>query len=113
MIPVTSTPRGATHRIRLWLRAPVQVVPVPPPADVDLSLSQFVHQRIWGTDSFKVGNALDFTALGPKMIMGAPSGDEPRTLSSPSEQLFYRDDGLPGVEQPTNGESVDPRKEAL
>jgi len=110
-IPVTSTPRGATHRIRLWLRAPDQVGPVTPP-EVDLPPSQFIYQRIWSTDSFKVGNTLDFTALGPKMIMGVPTGD-PRILTSPSEQLFYRDDGLAGVEQPTNGEVLDPRKEAL
>lgn len=44
------------------------------------------------------------------MIMGVPNGDGPRTLNSPSEQLFYRDDGLSGVEQPTNGESVDPQE---
>jgi hypothetical protein len=115
-IPVTSTPRGATHRIRLWLRAPDQVGPIPPSIVVersDLSPSQFVYQRIWGTDAFKVGNSLDFTALGPKMIMGVSNGDGPRSLSSPTEQLFYRDDGLAGVEQPTNGESIDPWKEAL
>ena len=46
------------------------------------------------------------------MIMGVPNGDGPRILSSPSEQQFYRDDGLAGIEQPA-GESVDPRKEAL
>ncbi|KAI9467117.1 hypothetical protein BJY52DRAFT_48304 [Lactarius psammicola] len=112
-IPVTSTPRGATHRIRLWLRVPDQVGPVPP-SEVDLPSPQFIYQRIWGTDSFKVGNALDFTALGPKLIMGVPNGDGPRILSSPSEQLFYRDDGLAGVKLPTYGEPADPcGKEAL
>ena len=89
---------------------PDQEGPVPPPADVDDSPSQYVYQRIWSTDSFKVGNSLDFTALGRKMIMGVPNGDGPRTLNSPSEQLFYRDDGSSGVEQPTNGESVDPQE---
>ena len=88
--------------------------PAVPPSEVDLPSPQFIYQRIWATDSFKVGNSLDFTALGPKLIMGVPNGDGPRTLSSPSEQLFYCDDGLSGVKLPTYGEPVDPcSKEAL
>jgi hypothetical protein len=111
-IPVASNPRGATHRIRLWLRAPAQVENVSRPA-VDVSSTKFIYQRIWSTDTFKVGNCLDFTALGPKMVMGVPHGDGPRTLSSPSERLFYREDGLAGVKQPTYGEPTDSRKEVL
>ncbi|KAH9049679.1 hypothetical protein EDB84DRAFT_1644041 [Lactarius hengduanensis] len=111
-IPVTSTPRGATHRVRLWLRAPDQVGLMPSP-EGELPCSQFIYQRIWSTDSFKVGNSLDFTALGPKLIMGVPNGDGPRILSSPSEQLFYRDDGLAGAKLPTYGEPGDFGKEAL
>jgi len=111
-IPVTSTPQGATHRIRLWLRAPDQVEPAPQP-EVDLSSPQFIYQRIWGTDAFKVGNSLDFTALGPKLIMGVPNGDGPRTMTSPSEQLFHRNPGLASVRQLAHGEPVDLRKEAM
>ncbi|KAH9060934.1 hypothetical protein EDB87DRAFT_1723587 [Lactarius vividus] len=111
-IPVTSTPRGATHRVRLWLRAPDQVGLMPSP-EGELPCSQFIYQRIWSTDSFKVGNSLDFTALGPKLIMGVPNGDGPRILSSHSEQLFYRDDGLGVAKLPTYGEPGDFGKEAL
>ncbi|KAI9447931.1 hypothetical protein H4582DRAFT_1802679, partial [Lactarius indigo] len=111
-IPVTSTPRGATHRVRLWLRAPDQVGLMTSP-EGELPCSQFIYQRIWSTDSFKVGNSLDFTALGPKVILGVPNGDGPRILSSPSEQLFYRDDGSAGVKLPTYGEPGDYGKEAL
>ncbi len=82
-----------------------------PPPEADVSSSpQFVYQRIWSSDSFKVGNSLDFTALGPKLIMGVPNGDGPRILSSPSEQLFYCNDG---VKQPPFGEPADPQQEAL
>ncbi|KAI0254810.1 hypothetical protein BJV78DRAFT_1183058 [Lactifluus subvellereus] len=109
-IPVASNPRGATHRIRLWLRAPAQVGNVSGPA-ADMLSTKFIYQRIWSTDTFKVGNCLDFTALGPKMVMGVPHGDGPRTLSSPSERLFYREDDLAGVKQPRYGELTDSRKE--
>jgi hypothetical protein len=111
-IPVTSTPQGATHRIRLWLRAPEEVGPTPP-QEGDPPSSQFIYQRIWSTDAFKVGNSLDFNALGPKLIMGVPNGYGPRVVSSASERLFHRDHGLAGARQPTLGESVDLRKEAL
>jgi hypothetical protein len=84
-----------------------------PPQEAELSSPQFVYQRIWSTDAFKVGNSLDFTALGPKLIMGVPNGDGPKILSSPSERLFHRDYRLAGVRQPTLGESVDLRKEVL
>jgi len=110
-IPVTSTPHGATHRVRLWLRAPDQV-PSPPP-EGDIPSPEYIYQRIWSTDAFKVGNSLDFTALGPKLIMGIPNGDGPRVLSSPSEQVFHCGRGLAGVRQPTHNESVDLRREAL
>ena len=81
--------------------------------EFDISSPQFTYQRIWSTDAFKVGNSLDFTALGPKLIMGVPNGDGPRTLTSPSERLFHRNHGLAGVKQLAHGESVDLRKEAL
>ncbi|KAI0307065.1 hypothetical protein B0F90DRAFT_1622424, partial [Multifurca ochricompacta] len=111
-IPVSCTPRGATHRVRLWLRVPIHAEPVVSRA-VELSSSSFIYQRIWSMDNFKVGNFLDFTALGPKLIMGAPTVDGPRTLSSPSEQQFYHDDGLAGAKQPTYGELTDSLKEVL
>ncbi|KAI0005115.1 hypothetical protein BJV74DRAFT_807040 [Russula compacta] len=112
-IPVTSTPRGATHRIRLWLRVPDQAESVSSPI-VDRSSTGSIYQRIWSTDSFKVGNCLDFSALGPKLIVGVPNGDGPRTLNSPRERLFPRESGLAGVKQPTYGEpTADFRKEML
>ena len=77
---------------------------------VDRSSSRSIYQRIWSTESFKVGNCLDFSALGPKLIVGVPNGDGPR--NSPRERLFYREGGLAGVKQPTYGEpTADFRKE--
>jgi len=106
-IPVTSTPRGATHRIRLWIRVPAQAVSMSSPT------VGFIYQRIWSTDSFKVGNCLDFTALGPKLIVGVPDGEGPRTLHSPNEQLYHREGGLADIKQPTYGEPSDIRKEVF
>jgi hypothetical protein len=74
---------------------------------------RFIYQRIWSTDSFKVGNRLDFTALGPKVILGVPDGDGPRVMHSPSEQLFHREGGLADIKSPTYGGPTGSYKEAL
>jgi len=111
-IPVSSTPRGATHRIRLWLRAPVQAAPTSSQA-ADLSLTKFIYQRIWSTDSFKVGNCLDFSALGPKLILGAPIDDGPRTFNNFSERCFHREGELASVKQPTYGAPIDSYKDMV
>lgn len=95
----------------MWLRAPEEVGSAPS-QEAEVSSPQFVYQRIWSTDAFKVGNSLDFTELGPKLIMGVSNGDGPRTLSSTSERLFHRH-GLAGARQQTNDDSVDVRKDAL
>ncbi|KAH9965827.1 hypothetical protein BC827DRAFT_1180201 [Russula dissimulans] len=110
-IPVSSTPQGATHRVRLWVRVPIQPESASSPADNAFSNSRFIYQRIWGTDSFKVGNSLDFTALGPRLIVGVPNGDGPRTLHRSRERLLHHE-GMPAdIKQPTYGEPPDILKE--
>ncbi|KAI0068541.1 hypothetical protein BV25DRAFT_1866539 [Artomyces pyxidatus] len=71
-MPISSTPQGASHRLRLWLRGPRQSSG-PPYRPVDGRSASSVCQRIWSTDDFKLGDMLDFTALGPKLIMGVPT----------------------------------------
>jgi hypothetical protein len=56
---------------------------------------------------------LDFTALGPKLILGVPDGDGPKSVQSPSEQFFHSEGGLADVKQPTYGASTGSRKEVL
>jgi len=56
---------------------------------------------------------LDFTALGPKLILGVPDGDGPKTVHSASEQLFHREGGLADIKQPTYGASTGSCKEVL
>jgi len=56
---------------------------------------------------------LDFTALGPKVILGVPDGDGPRVMHSPSEQLFHREGGLADIKSPTYGGPTGSYKEAL
>ncbi|KAI0268153.1 hypothetical protein BC834DRAFT_678804 [Gloeopeniophorella convolvens] len=112
-IPVLSTPRGATHRIRVWLRVPTSSADSVPSLSSAGPSREYVYQRIWSTDDFKVGSSLDFTALGPKLIMAVPSGNGPKTLTSPSERSFYHDDGPAGAKQPTYGENTNGRKEVF
>jgi hypothetical protein len=56
---------------------------------------------------------LDFTALGSKLVMGVPDGDGPKTLYSPSEQVFHREAGLADIKQPVYGTPTGTRKEML
>jgi len=88
LLPISSTPQGASHRIRVWLRSPI--TSMHGSHDSVLSIRSFVCQRIWGSDEFKVGSALDFTALGPRTVMGAPTGGV-YTITSPSQGSLYPD----------------------
>ncbi|KAI0053715.1 hypothetical protein FA95DRAFT_479976 [Auriscalpium vulgare] len=86
-IPVSSTPQGATHRLRVWLKAPaVTTLNGPAPASIT--------QRIWTMDDFRIGHDLDFKALGAKMVMGIPSPGGPLSVMSgeSTQSLFSKDD---------------------
>ncbi|KAA1466550.1 hypothetical protein DENSPDRAFT_831401 [Dentipellis sp. KUC8613] len=86
-IPISSNPRGASHRLRVWLRVPAPAGATPTSGN---SRSQICH-RIWSSDDFKIGHLLDFSSLGSKMIMGVPAST-PRTQTSISEQSLYPGD---------------------
>ncbi|KAG1805721.1 uncharacterized protein BJ212DRAFT_1391204 [Suillus subaureus] len=76
VIPVTSTPAGASHRLRFWLRTPF-VSQSPASSTVSQSES-YIYQRIWKSDDFKIGAGLNFEALGSKLVMGVRDPDSPR-----------------------------------
>ncbi|KAF9462066.1 hypothetical protein BDZ94DRAFT_764436 [Collybia nuda] len=84
-VPINSQPAGASHRLRIWLKSLVNLGNIDPSTAVSLPFNDsYIYQRIWKTDSFKVGARLDFNSLGNKMIMGFSSGG-PQTIirSSP------------------------------
>ncbi|KAI0322507.1 hypothetical protein OF83DRAFT_1235624 [Amylostereum chailletii] len=91
LLPVPSTPKGASHRLRVWLRAPEHNPPNPFDAATSSS-RDVICQRIWGTDDFKVGHSLDFAALGSRMVMAAPAtGGPAMMLTTTSELSLYPD----------------------
>ncbi|KDQ64200.1 hypothetical protein JAAARDRAFT_52182 [Jaapia argillacea MUCL 33604] len=67
-VPITSTPPGASHRLRVWLRCPVT-------AKAPSGSQTYIFQRIWKTDELKVGSELDFSLLGRGVIMGVRCED--------------------------------------
>jgi hypothetical protein len=74
---MNSMPAGASHRIRVWLKT---LLPFPSSnsnqsSNITLPFNDsYVYQRIWKSDSLKIGARLDFAGLGAKMIMGYPNG---------------------------------------
>lgn len=75
-IPVTSTPPGASHRLRCWLRTPF--VSHSPSSSAVSQSESYIYQRIWKSDDFKIGAGLNFDALGSKLVMGIRDPDSPR-----------------------------------
>lgn len=73
-IPSHSVPVGASHKLRVWLRSLVPLASNDPAAYAGAFNDSYVYQRIWKTDTFKVGGRLDFESLGPKMVMAFSSG---------------------------------------
>lgn len=84
-VKANAIPAGSSHKLRVWMRSPVQ-------AGIDPGIAMapydgsFIYQRIWKTDSLKIGSRLDFGSLGPKVIMAfAKSGPETvMSTASPS-----------------------------
>lgn len=75
-IPVTSTPHGASHRLRFWLRTPF--VSHSPASSATSQSESYIYQRIWKSDDFKIGAGLNFEALGSRLVMGVRDPDSPR-----------------------------------
>ncbi|KAF7352243.1 hypothetical protein MVEN_01187700 [Mycena venus] len=80
-VPVRSVPKGASHRVRVWLRT--RAAPHAPAASTPrpvVASESCVYQRVWKSDAFKIGARLDFEALGPRVVMGAMAGP-PQTVA--------------------------------
>ncbi|THV08154.1 hypothetical protein K435DRAFT_641407 [Dendrothele bispora CBS 962.96] len=76
-VPMNSVPAQASHRLRIWLKTYLPSDPsITPQANFHMIPfnDSFVYQRIYKSDTFKVGFKLDFSALGGKMVMGTPNG---------------------------------------
>lgn len=77
-IPALSMPRGASHRLRFWLRTPH--APLSPSSSVSSQVTEsYIYQRLWKTDDFKIGAYLDFDALGSKLIMAVRDPNSPQS----------------------------------
>lgn len=83
-VPIASTPIGASHRIRVWIKSLINISADEPTIAFALPFNDsHIYQRIWKSDIFKVGARLDFQSLGSKTIMGFSSGG-PQTIVSTS-----------------------------
>ncbi|EGO02396.1 hypothetical protein SERLA73DRAFT_178314 [Serpula lacrymans var. lacrymans S7.3] len=92
-IPVSSTPAGASHRLRFWLRTPY--TSLSPTSSVNSHAhptESYIYQRLWKSDSFKLGAGLNFEALGSKVVIAT------------------RDPGPPAIERETQPLSLFPNR---
>lgn len=78
-IPVLSTPAGASHRLRVWLRIPCVDPGSSAPSRPTSPTPAYVYHRLWKSDDFKIGAHLDFEAVsvghghghGNKLVLAA------------------------------------------
>ncbi|KAJ3719352.1 hypothetical protein C8R42DRAFT_673570 [Lentinula raphanica] len=94
-VPMNSMPAGASHRIRVWLKT---LLPFPSDQSSNISLpfnDSYIYQRVWKSDSLKIGARLDFHTLGTKMIMGFSNGP-PKTYTVSQTRDKYEAKG--GIE---------------
>jgi hypothetical protein len=80
-VTVTSTPPDASHRLRLWIRTPA--APQSPSSSVNsLENHSFIYQRLWKSDSFKLGSELNFQTLSSKLVMGVRDARGPQVQAT-------------------------------
>lgn len=76
-VPIKSVPVGASHRIRVWMKSLVNLSASTPSA---LPFhDSYIYQRIWKSDTFKIGARLDFESMSNKATMGFAAGP-PQTI---------------------------------
>jgi hypothetical protein len=81
-VPIQSAPIGASHRIRVWLKSLTNIPPDESATTYSLPFNDsYVYQRIWKSDTLKIGARLNFESMGNKAIMGFSSGG-PQTIVS-------------------------------
>jgi len=88
-VPIMSTPPNASHRLRLWIRTPA--LPQSPSSSANsLPDQSFIYQRLWKSDSFKLGSELNFGVLSSKLVMGVPDARGPQLVEKNSQQTSTR-----------------------
>jgi len=90
-IPISSTPAGASHRLRVWLCSPYRGPSPSISPSASSNRESYVYQRIWKSDRFRLGAYLNFEALGSKLVMGVSS--EPPRLEAGHMSLITRQSG--------------------
>ncbi|KAF5387620.1 hypothetical protein D9615_000711 [Tricholomella constricta] len=79
-VPINSVPAGSSHRIRVWLKSLVNLS-ANTPAALPFHDS-YIYQRIWKSDTFKIGARLDFESMSNKAIMGFAAGAPQMIMTS-------------------------------
>ncbi|KAK0461683.1 uncharacterized protein EV420DRAFT_1266585 [Desarmillaria tabescens] len=96
-VPLKSLPVGASHRLRVWLKTfsggqPSQITT----QNIMPFTDSHVYQRVWKSDTLKIGARLDFDALGSKMTMGYMQGG-PKTVATTISSSVKKRFGYTGV----------------
>jgi len=82
-IPVHSTPAGASHRLRVWVRTPhAASQPSSSGSASSHPTESYFYQRLWKSDNFKIGAHLGFDSAGSKIVLATRASDDPPTFDS-------------------------------
>lgn len=79
-VPMESKPALSSHRLRIWLKSLVTLSPDPSLSFPLPFHDSYIYQRIFKSDSLKIGGSLDFQGLGQKVTMAFPAANEPEVV---------------------------------
>ncbi|KAG8219003.1 hypothetical protein J3R82DRAFT_4751 [Butyriboletus roseoflavus] len=110
---IPSTPPGASHRLRFWLKTPHFQHHPSSRSSYPAEHPSYLYQRLWKSDDFKIGAHLGFESVGDKIVLATRQLDEPPTFEStlmplvPNRRRVSR--LAPNVGVDDTGESVNDR----
>jgi len=90
-IPVHSMPPGATHRLRVWVKTLVPLIPNPVVSQPLPFNDSVIYHRIYKAEDFKVGGRLEFHSLGNRLVMAFPRSGGPETITMRRAPTIARD----------------------
>ncbi|KAG7447620.1 uncharacterized protein BT62DRAFT_784581 [Guyanagaster necrorhizus] len=90
-VPLKSLPVGASHRLRVWIKTSCSgQASEHTMHNITPFTDSHIYQRVWKSDTLKIGARLDFDALSSKMTMGYMQGGPKTVITTMSSSVKKR-----------------------